>query len=208
MGSAVFAQETALEYFNSVSERYKSISDYSADIVITRDDTVQTAKLWYKQPNKLRLDFTSPQGMVITVDGGLLQVWIPAHKALLIQPLRRGSQAQLASVSSSSGLELIKKYYTLSYDPGPELVSLEPGSAIKVVKLKAEWKSSTQGFKRLDLSIDSDRQIRKVLGITTTNEEITFSFSNLSLNRGISDSRFQFEAPPTGNAIENFLFDP
>jgi len=204
----VFAQETALEYFNSVSEHYKSISDYSANIVIAKGDTVQSARVWYKQPNKLRLDFTSPQGMVMTADESLLQVWIPEHQTLFTQSLRRSSQAQLASVSSSSGLELIKRHYTLSYDPGPDLVSLEPGSDIKVVKLKAEWKSNTQGFRRLDLSIDSNRQIRKVVGITTTNEEIVFIFSNLTLNRGIPDSKFQFEAPSTGNAMENFLFDP
>jgi len=208
MGGAVFAQEIALEYFDSVSEHYKSILDYSADIVIKRGNTVQTAKVWYKQPNKLRLDFTSPRGMVMTVDGSLLQVWVPAHQALFIQPLRRGSQAQLASISSSSGLELIKRHYTLSYNPGPELVVLEPDSEIKVVKLKAEWKTSSQGFRRLDLSIDSNKQIRKVVGVTTKNEEITFNFSNLSINRGIPDSKFQFNAPPTGNTIENFLFDP
>jgi len=208
IGSAVFAQETALEFFNSVSEHYKSISDYSVDIVIEKGDTVQSAKVWYKQPNKLRLDFASPQGMVMTVDGNLLQVWVPAYQTFFTQPLRGNSQAQLANVSSSNGLELIKKYYTISYDPGPELMSLEPDSSIKVVKLKAEWKSSTQGFRRLDLSIDTDRQIRKIVGITTINEEITFIFSNFSLNQGISDSKFQFEAPSTGNVIENFLFDP
>lgn len=208
MGRAVFAQEIALDYFDSVSEHYKSILDYSADIVITRGNTVQTARLWYKQPNKLRLDFTSPRGMVMTVDGNSLQVWVPANQVLFIQPLRRGSQAQLASISSSSGLALIKRDYTLSYNPGPELVNLEPGSEIKVVKLKAEWKTSAQGFRRLDLSIDSNKQIREVVGVTTTNEEIIFSFSNLSVNRGIPDSKFQFDAPPTGSIIENFLFDP
>jgi len=208
MRGALFAQETALDYFNSVSEHYKTILDYSADIAITRGGTVQSARLWYKQPNKLRLDFTSPQGMVMTVDGSLLQVWVPAQQALFAQPLRRDSQAQLASVAGSGGLELIKKYYTLSYNPGPELVILEPGSTIKVVRLKAEWKTGIQGFRRLDLSIDTNKQIRKVVGITTTNEEITFSFSNLSLNRGISDARFRFEAPLTGNTVENFLFEP
>jgi len=208
MGTALFAQETALEYFNSVSEHYKSILDYSADLIIKRDGIVQTAEVWYKQPNKLRLDFTSPQGMVMTVDGTLLQVWVPAQQALFTQPLRRTSQAQLASISSSSGLELIKEYYTISYNPGPELVSLEPGSPIKVVKLKAEWKTGTQGFRRLDLSIDANKQIREVVGITTTNEKIIFSFSNLSLNRGVPDARFQFDAPLTGNTMENFLFEP
>lgn len=208
MGGSLPAQETALSYFDSVSERYRTISDYSADVVIERGDTVQSAKVRYKQPNKLRLDFTSPRGMVITVDRRLLQVWIPEYKSLFTQSLSQSSQAQLANVSSSNGLELIRKYYTLSYDPGPELVSLEPNSDTKVVKLKAEWKSSTQGFKRLDLSIDSERLIRKVVGITTTNDEITFSFSNLSLNQGIPDSRFQFNAPQTGNTVENFLFNP
>ncbi|MCD6343295.1 MAG: outer membrane lipoprotein carrier protein LolA [Spirochaetaceae bacterium] len=209
VSGAVTAQETATSFFEQVSERYKSVEDYTADLVITRGDTVQTAKVWYKSPNMLRMDFEEPEGMVIAVDGELLQVWVPDYSVTFSQPLRRDSQAGLATVTSSAGLELIKKYYTISYDPIPGSVPLDPGSSEEVIKIKAEWKSNNEGFRRLLLSIDADtRFIRRVTGITTTNDEITFDFTNFVLNPDIPDARFQYESPPTGNTIENFLFDP
>ncbi|MCK5248670.1 MAG: outer membrane lipoprotein carrier protein LolA [Spirochaetaceae bacterium] len=207
---AIFAQETATSFFAEVSENYESIRDYTADLVITRGDTVQTAKVWYKSPNLLRLDFVEPEGMVMVVDGELLQVWVPDYSVTFSQPLRRDSQAQLASLTGSSGLELIKKYYTISYDPIPQEVPLDPGSSENVVKLKAEWKSNNEGFRKLELSIMSIgnyKYIRRVKGITTTNEEITFDFTNMVVNPDIPYTRFEYESPPTGNTIENFLFD-
>ncbi len=209
VSGAISAQETATSFFEQVSERYKSVRDYTADLVIVRGDIVQTAKLWYKSPNLLRMDFEEPEGMVIAVDGERLQVWVPDYSVTFEQPLRRDSQAELATVTSSTGLELIKKYYTISYDPIPGRVPLDPGSSEEVIKIKAEWKSNNEGFRKLQMSIDADtRLIRRVTGITTTNEEITFNFTNFVLNPDIPDARFQYESPPTGNTIENFLFDP
>lgn len=209
VSTVISAQETATSFFEQVSEIYKSVNDYTADLVITRGDTIQTAKVWYKSPNLLRLDFVEPEGMVIAVDGELLQVWVPDYSVTFAQPLRRDSQAQLATITSSSGLELIKKYYSISYDPAPGRVALDPGSSEIVVKIKAEWKSNNEGFRKLKISIDADTKfIRRVTGITTTNDEITFDFTNLIINPDIPDARFQYESPPTGNTIENFLFDP
>lgn len=147
----------------------------------------------------------------MVVDGELLQVWVPDYSVTFSQPLRRDSQAQLVSLTGSSGLELITKYYTVSYDPIPQEVSLDPGSSENVVKLKAEWKSNNEGFRRLELSImtiGNYKYIRRVKGITTTNDEITFDFTNMVMNPDIPDARFDYESPPTGNTIENFLFDP
>ena len=138
VSGAMWAQETATSFFEQVSERYKSIKDYTADLVITRGDTVQTAKVWYKSPNLLRLDFEEPEGMVMAVDGEQLQVWVPEYSVTFAQPLKKNSQAGLASVTSSAGLELIKKYYTISYDPVPGRVPLDPGSSEEVIKSRME----------------------------------------------------------------------
>ena len=39
-------------------------------------------------------------------------------------------------------------------------------------------------------------------------EKIIFDFTNLEINRGIPDARFDYKSPPEGNTIENFLFEP
>jgi len=208
ISTALHSQETAAQYFNRVSERYALINDYSANLTITKGDVVQKAVVFYKDPNLLRLDFEVPNGMVIAIDGKTLQVWVPDYNASFSQSLRANPQARLTSFAGSSGLELIKRYYTISYDPTPDLVPLNQNSSVRVTKIKANWKSNNEGFRRLELSIDTNLTIRRIRGITTTNEEIVFDFANIVINRGIPTARFQYKSPPTGNTIENFLFDP
>ena len=207
-GGMLYAQETADSFFNRVSQRYESIEDYKADLVITKGETVQKAVVWYKNPNLLRLDFSDPEDMVLDVDGETLQVWVPEYSVTFSQKLRSGGQGQMTSLASSSGLELIKKYYTISYDPVPSQVPLDSDSSEMVVKLKATWKSSNEGFKRLQLCIDQDLLIRRISGITTDGEEVVFDFTNIEINNGIPETKFDYESPPSGNTIENFLFDP
>ena len=207
--AAAFGQETASRFFERVSERYESIEDYSANLRIEKGDEVQTAEVWYKNPDRLRLDFSEPAEMVMAVDGEELQVWVPhPYNVTFSQPLRRDSQAQMAGFSGSRGLELLSRYYTVAYAQSPDPVPLEQGSPERVVKLRMLWKSNNEGFRELEVSIDSDLKIRRIVGITTIGETIMFDFTNMVINRGIPDARFDYESPPTGNTIENFLFDP
>ncbi len=211
--AALWSQETAARFFDSVSTRYESIKDYTAQLVITRPEEVsQTAQVIYKSPNLLRLDFSEPEGMTMVVDGQTLRVWVPAippaSPASFEQPLRRSAQISPALAADSQGLALMKKYYTVAYDESPNPVPLDPGSSEYVVKLKLIWKSSNEGFKQLNLAIDNDKRIRRISGITTGNEAIQFDFINMQINQGIPNARFNYETPPTGNTIKNFLFDP
>ena len=206
---ALSAQETAARYFETVSEQYESISDYTADLVITRGARVETAALHFKKPNLLRLDFSEPADMVMAVDGETLQVWVPEHRVTFEQPLRRLEQMPAAAIAGFSGLELMQRYYTVAYAESPLPVPIDPGSSETVVVLRLKWKSNNEGFRQLDLSIDpAMKMIRRAEGIKTSGERIVFDFTNIVLNRGIPDARFSYDSPPIGNIIENFLFDP
>ncbi len=207
--AGLWAQETASRFFDSVSSRYESINDYTARLVISGSDkSRQVAEVIYKAPNMLRLDFSEPKDMVMAVDGETLRIWVPDLPAAFEQPLRRNSQAAGVLAAGSQGLELMKKYYTVAYAQSPSPVPLDPGSSEYVVKLRLVWKSNNEGFRQLELSIDNDKRIRRIVGITTGNEVVQFDFTNIMINRGIPAARFQYDPPPTGNTIENFLFDP
>lgn len=202
------SQETANSYFNSVSEQYKSIADYTANLVITKGSTVQTAQVQYKRPNLLRLDFSKPNGMVIAVNSSLLRIWVPGYQVTFDQELS-GNSAQVPNIATPRGLELLKRYYTVAYASSPDPVPLESGSSIRVVKLRMRWRSSNEGFRELELSINpTQKTIRRIRGITTNGELIIFDFTNIVLNKGLSDSRFDYESPASGNTIEHFLRNP
>ena len=206
--AALSAQETARSYFESVSERYGGIEDYTANLVISRGGNAQVAAVTYKAPNLLRLDFEEPENMVMVVGNELLQIWVDEYKVTFSQPLRRESQAEVPNLATPQGLELMNRYYTIAYLSTPDPVPLQAGSSEMVVKLRLVWKSNNEGFRELELAIDSDKLIRRITGVTTGNETVVFDFTEISLNRGIPDTRFEYESPPEGNTIENFLFDP
>ncbi len=210
MASALSAQETAMRYFQSISEQYKSIVDYTANLVISREERIQVAVVQYKSPYFLRLDFSDPEGMVITVNDEELKVWVPQYSVAYEQSLPGNNQGQLSMAAATPrGLELMMKHYTIAYADSPDPVPLDDESNEMVVKLRLNWKSNNEGFRSLELSINpSLKTIRRIRGITTTNESITFDFTDIVLNRGIPTTRFDYESPPYGNTIDNFLFDP
>ncbi|MDC7224876.1 MAG: outer membrane lipoprotein carrier protein LolA [Spirochaetales bacterium] len=210
MGFLLSAQETAENYFDRLSENYGTVQDYQGEIVITRGDTVQTADLFYKSPNLLRLDFTDDKsrGIVMNTDGETLLLHLPGHMVTFTQTLRRHSQATLANMANSQGLNLLKSNYRIGYKTGPTPVPLEEDSTEMVTKLRLEWLSSSEGFRELEIAVGENQLIRRITATTTKYEIIQFDFLNLVINEDIPDTRFYYKSPPVGNDIENFLFEP
>ncbi|OQY32491.1 MAG: hypothetical protein B6241_10870 [Spirochaetaceae bacterium 4572_59] len=204
----VAAQETAEKYFDRISEYYGSVNDYEGDLVISRGDLEQKARVSYKNPNMLRLDFTSPEGQVLVVNNEKLELYLPVYRVSFIQPIGNHSDTALANMANAQGLKLMKQNYSIGYVSGPAPVPLESGSEEIVTKLKLHWRSSSEGFRELTMSIGDNNLIRRIEGLTTGMEKIDFDFINLEINKGIPDARFDYKSPPEGNTIENFLFEP
>ena len=57
----VFSQDivTAAQFFNTVSEKYGSVNDYSAHVGIAQGKTTMDGTLYYKNPNKLNITFSN-----------------------------------------------------------------------------------------------------------------------------------------------------
>ena len=202
------AQETAERFFDGISEYYGSITDYEGDLIISRGDLVQRARISYKTPNMLRLDFTDPEGQVMVVNNEKLELYLPDYRVSFVQPIGNHSDSSLANMANSQGLTLMKANYSIGYVSGPAPVPLEEGALEVVTKLKLNWRSTSEGFRELTLSIGENNLIRRIEGLTTGMETVVFDFVNLEINKGIPDARFDYKSPPEGNTIENFLFEP
>ena len=209
VSQAIPAQDiqTAENYFDEVSARYGKIQDYSATIAITQGETVMKGKLYYKSPNLLRIDFTDPEEQVLVTDGELLTVYIPRYEVILEQKLKRRSQAALASMASEQGLNLLKKNYGVAYLTGPEFVPLEEGSREMVRKLKLTSRSTAEGFRQIVIAVGRTGLIRRITGVTLSYEEFVFDLTDIGLNQGIPDTRFQYDSPAYANVYQNFLFE-
>lgn len=199
---------TAAQYFNTVSEKYGSVGDYSAKVAILQGKTSMEGTLFYKNPNKLRIEFSNPSGQVISSDGKTLTVYLPRYNVAFTQELKKRSEASIAAMASKQGLNLLKSSYSISYVTGPETTPLDGTSGESVVKLKLTWRSGNQAFRQLEISVSQAGYIRRIVGLTAAQQTIQFDFTSIKTNVGIPDTRFDYDSPPTANMIRNFLFEP
>lgn len=218
----LFAQNaitTADAFFSSVSEVYAGLSDYSADITISytgqtsADSETMRGRVVYKAPSRLRIDFSSPATQTILFDGRTLTVYLPApYNAVLTQSVSPTGSGNVgaggASLATPEGLSLMRRYYSIAYETGPDPIRLSEGSSIRVIALSLARRSTTEMFRTMRLLVDyNSKLIRRIEADTITGTRIVFSFSNYSLNQGIPNSRFEYDSPSTANVYDNFLFE-
>ncbi len=211
--STVYSQEilTATDFFNQLSATYAAIEDYQANVTITRGGVAMSGILYHKAPDKLRINFSSPEEQVIAFDGKKLVIYIPKYRVTMSQNINPKDQMPTgASIASKEGLVLLKRNYSIAYleSPNPVPLDKEAGRSEMVVKLKLVWRSTQEGFRQIDLSVGANGYIRRVVGVTPENDIIQFDFTNISVNQNIPDTRFDYNPPPAANVFDNFLFDP
>jgi outer membrane lipoprotein-sorting protein len=209
--SALFGQEivTAERYLETVSERYGSVRDYEAHIVIRSGSSEMTGNVSYLTPSFLRIDFIRPADQVIVFNGELLTVYVPEARAVLNQTVTQSkrSPAAGASIASAQGIMLLRRNYVPSFVTGPEPVPLESNLTEPVVKIRLTRRSVSEGFREIILSISPETKlIRRVEGRTIAETDLRFDFTNIKINQGIPEQRFIYDSPASANLYNNFLF--
>ncbi|MDR3284668.1 MAG: outer-membrane lipoprotein carrier protein LolA [Treponema sp.] len=204
--SSGFAQNqilTAAAFFKTVSDSYGTIRDYEAVMDISVGRTSMSGRVSYKKPELLRIDFTNPRDQVIVYNGDMLTIYLPGSTATMNQAASGNRGANLAT---SQGLGLMSRYYSVSYETGPEPVPLEPDSGEMVIRLLLSRKNMSEEFRTIKLSIDPVSLLIRRVDAAARSEVFVFSFSGYRLNQGIPDQRFIYDPPASANDYNNFLF--
>ncbi len=216
--AAAFAQTitTAESFFASVSETYGGIKDYSANLNITsssgssaqRRSDVMTGRVIFKRPNLLRIDFSNPDQQTIVFNGDTLIIYLPAYNVILNQSVDGNSAGSGANLATPQGLALLRRYYTIAYETGPDPVPMDAGSAEQVVVLTLSRRSTSEMFRTIRLLISpTTKMIRRIDARSIAGDQIVFDFSNYALNQGLLDNRFVYDTPASANTFNNFLFN-
>lgn len=199
-------------FFDQVAAKYATVADYIADVEIISSGTTMTGILYFRAPNLIRIDFNRPAEQVLVSDGRTLQIFVPGSSVTLVQTLDGASGASNpGGLASAEGLSLLKRNYSIAYKTGPDPESLDAASAAggsnePVVKLLLRWRNTSEGFREIELAINSDQLIRRISGITADNRNVQITFSNIRINQNIPVSRFEYSSPSTSNNFNNFLF--
>jgi len=199
---------TAENYLKMVSERYGSIRDYEAHIVIHSGSSEMIGNVSYLAPSFLRIDFTKPAEQVIVFNGELLTVYLPEYRAVLNQTITPGRRSAAgASLASAQGLALLSRNYVASFVTGPDPVALQGSPQEEVVKLRLARRNISEGFREIILSISPGaKTIRRIEGRTIADSLVQFDFTNIKTNLGIPEMRFIYDSPASANVYNNFLF--
>lgn len=208
-GHNLVSQEilTAPRYFEQVAANYAGIVDYIANVSVSTEAEDMEGELFYRAPNLIRINFTRPSEQVLVSNGELFLLHVPRYNVILQQELRaRGTEA-LANLASAQGLGLLRRNYSIAYldSPAPQPVSED--NDLMVTKLRLNWRTTSEGFRQLILSVDEDLIIRRIEGVTVNYDRITFAFDNVQLNQNIPEARFEYDPPSGANRFHNFLFE-
>ena len=199
---------TATNFFNQVGERYQAIDDYIADISMRKGSTRMNGELFYRHPNLLRINFSTPAEQVLVTDGSMLTLYVPALDVTMQQSLSsRQQDEEITALATREGLGLLRRLYNASYLEGPEPIPLEENSDEMVTKLRLTWRNPSEGFREIIVSINSDLMIRRMVGTTVNYDEITLDFTNIQVNQNLAESQFEYRSPPSANRFNNFLFE-
>ena len=92
------------------------------------------------------------------------------------QKLKNASEGSFVAFGSLEGLYYLRNNYSISYLVGPQAVPLDNFSEELVVKLKLSSRSTSEGFRQLEIAIDRGNLIRRVSGLTVGFKEHRFDF--------------------------------
>jgi outer membrane lipoprotein-sorting protein len=194
---------TAQEFFSKVSAKFGTIKDYSCDFRYDKDDTVSSGKFYYKAPNLIRMDYSSPKGQVVLMDGEKLQILIPSLSLILEQVFTKSTTR--VDMGTERALRMLSDGYDIAYLDKPEPVPLEPGSKEQVTKLRLTRRLASEMYREVVLSISKELLIRRWEGKLEDRTSMVMDYSNIRLNQNIPASRFDDEAWPEANVYTDFL---
>jgi len=214
----IFAQEellSAKDLLQKFSDNFKkNVKDYEADIKWYQDDSVQSGKLYFKNPQKLRVNFSDPNKQVIATNGYTIWVYIDYLNLVLKQDILQKEKTKREDGKTETvvnpillnpmGYNKFLTNYSIEYYEGKTKTQYKDGKMVYKMKL-IRWKSSRYGFNSLILTIEDSGLIRRIEGFTATMRRIVLELDNIKLNTNIGDAFFSYQPPSYANTVENFI---
>lgn len=200
------------EVVKKVKKKYSEIKTMTADFTIytssSKKSTVLKGKSQYKNPGKIRYDFSLPEGDTIVSDGKTLWIYIKRIEAVGKQDLEiqknNTSGEPIFPTNTPAGLFRIFRKYHYKFDSINQPQKLEDGKDYFVLAL--EQREKIGGFDYITLFIDAqDYLIRKAIGRDSRGKETKIEFANIQLDQEIEDGIFNYHVSGKVKIVNNPL---
>ena len=194
-----------------VKETFEKMGAYSATFSIASVDgnsrRNMSGKLYYKQPGKIRFDFSSPAGDLIVSDGKILWIYINKLKAVGKQDLtmnkRNQDNSQIFLATPGPGITRLFSKYHYRFDSTQQPRQVD-GGLYFVLDLSQRVKVG--GFENIKLYIDAETYlIKKAIGTDNISRETTIIFNNQKVDPVLEGRIFQYEPPESVRVVLNPL---
>jgi outer membrane lipoprotein carrier protein len=158
--------------------------------VIQRRKVKYKGMLFYKTPNKIRVEYKFPKGQIIISDGKVMWIYIPYQKIVGYQKLSNNSLTNIPTKPNISFL--FSRYsYKFSNEEQPFLSNNR-----WYYSLVLRDKRIKKNFTYLKLWISKEKFIiEKIEGMMSGDKRILITYSNIEINKDLKDNLFSFKIP-------------
>ncbi len=205
---AAWAEITKADVLSGLKDRYTHMTGMAADYIrVTTSPSMektyktsssQTAsgRLFYKKPNKLRLNQTAPDPELLITDGTTVWWYIPEENVVQ----KYSGQALMSQLEPLldflNGLGDLEKSFSVSLFP----IIVKGESRFE---LTLEPKTKGTNLQELIVWLNADDYTLTGFRFTSILREVTeFELSAVIFNPGINDDTFQFQVPDEAEVIE------
>ncbi len=193
------------EILNNMVKKYDKMKTYRADFKIR--STIEKVKITskgeikYRAPDTFIMLFSEPKEQLIFSDGKVLKLYIPVLNVLGEQNLEDYRPGFL--ISGKTSLYYLRNKFNFSFHKSnkPVMIGNMPYYVLFLTQ-----KEVTAGFKTIILYISQNWIITKVEATSLKGDEISMWFSDIIINKKISDQEFKFNLPINTQTIQNPLF--
>ncbi len=205
--------------WNSPSEVVKKIKKkYSQIQTMTSEFQIQTSSSkkvktmsgtsFYKNPGKIRYEFTEPTGDLIVSDGKTVWIYIKRIEAVGKQDLEiqktNASGETIFPTNTPPGLFRIFRKYHYKFDSINQPQKGKDGKDYFVLVL--EQREKIGGFEYMTLYVDAqDYLIRKAIGKDSRGKETSIEFNKIEIDKELEDGLFNYHVSGKVKIVNNPL---
>ena len=150
-------------------------------------------KLYIKKPDKLRMEIKEPEEQLIVTNGSVLWIYIPENNQAVKEKMDGKNKSKLA-ITILAGMAKLDKEFKISKE----------GESGKSYMVGLVPKDPSSMIKKMELEIEKNNyNIRKVIVDDSFGNWTSYELTDVKINKGIPDSKFDFKVPESFEVVES-----